>query len=132
MEHGGPIIERYGDLIRGPTLGRLTLGRGYVMVFGYMGDFSSVFKSLQYVEEKSTLTMNVERLVFHQELVLDINHTEGLGPCPVVLAPEQNKVVIDPAFVHLLATTGDGSKGPQYLAEVIFHSALHLYIKTSP
>ncbi len=130
--HGDAGWRQYGSIREGPTIQKGQQGRGFVSVAGYMGDFSGIFQTLLYLEEASTTEENWEKVVFHQELQLDLSHADSLGPCPVVLVPEEHRLILDPAFVHLLLTRGDESKRSQYLAEVIFHSAFHLLTNTSP
>ncbi|MBI2171783.1 MAG: hypothetical protein HYU30_07160 [Chloroflexi bacterium] len=107
-------------------------GRGYVVVSGYLEDFSAIFQALLYLQEESKIQNNLEGVVYHQQLWLDLSHTHDMGSCPVVLLPEHNKVVLDPAFVHVLAAAATSPKGSPPLAAILFHAALHLHTKTSP
>lgn len=132
LRHGDAAQSAYELVTEGPTIEIEEQGLGSVTVVGYLQEsLPALFQALEHIQDSSDLRNNRERLVFHQDLVIDVSHTEDDSRCPIVLVPRQNTMTIDPAYLRLLVAN-QAESPRETLANVIIHSALHLLTETSP
>ena len=130
--HGDAAQGVYSLVTGGPTVGIEKMGLGNVVLTGYLGEnLPALFQALMYIQEWSSFNDNVERVVFHQNLIVEVSHTEDQDRCPIVLIPPQSKMIIDSAFRQPLVTGVQETDGA-HLAGVVLHSAFHLFTETSP